>query len=86
MKYSKKDVKYTEGHGDSNEWCDKCRFYLKILSGQCRVVKGPINPGGWCMKYLIKIGLSASPTTYEASTNQPAQPGRGQTKMRGSNV
>lgn len=53
MKYTKSDVRYTDDHGKSSEQCSKCRFFL-TLTRMCQVVKGPIDPAGWCMKYLVK--------------------------------
>lgn len=53
LRYAKKSVKYTDGHGDSNEWCAKCLFFRPPQA--CRVVIGVIKPEGWCMKYIDKV-------------------------------
>jgi hypothetical protein len=48
--YAKKDVKYTDDHGDSPEQCSKCAWWLGDKT--CQVVVGKIKPEGWCMKYV----------------------------------
>ena len=46
-KKDKADVHYTPKAERHNERCERCRFFIAD-AGQCRRVKGAINPKGWC--------------------------------------
>ena len=48
LKYPKFAVRYTDDHGDSNEQCSKCEYYVKRT---CEIVMGTISPNGWCNKF-----------------------------------
>ena len=47
--FSKRDVGYTDDHGDSTEQCSKCEHFGEPSS--CEIVAGEISPQGWCRKY-----------------------------------
>ncbi|MDQ2865975.1 MAG: high-potential iron-sulfur protein [Candidatus Eremiobacteraeota bacterium] len=56
-KGSKAQFKYqSKPHG--NQRCSGCSLFLpsklKITSGACKVVAGPISPLGWCTAYSPK--------------------------------
>lgn len=48
-RYDKKAVEYTDDHGDSPEQCSKCHYYINQET--CRIVRGRINPEGWCNRF-----------------------------------
>ena len=54
--FSKHEVAYTDDHGSSPEQCSKCFYFIR--SGRCWIVRGPINPEGWCKKFMINTGSS----------------------------
>jgi hypothetical protein len=47
--YSKSEVRYIDNHGSSDEQCSKCVHYVNKTT--CEIVKGKINPAGWCDKF-----------------------------------
>jgi hypothetical protein len=52
LKFPKFAVRYTDDHGNSNEWCSKCDNWLGRRT--CKVVQSGssgISPNGWCNKY-----------------------------------
>jgi hypothetical protein len=54
-KHSKISVRYTDDHGDSNEWCAKCLYFIEMMTpNKCDLVFGSIDPDGWCMLYENK--------------------------------
>ena len=46
-KKDKPDVHYAAKAEKHGERCELCRFFI-ASAGQCRRVKGYINPKGWC--------------------------------------
>jgi hypothetical protein len=51
---------YTEAAPDPAKKCSVCAQYLAAPSanacGGCKVVKGPINPDGWCKLFTAAAG------------------------------
>jgi hypothetical protein len=48
---------YVERTMDAGKKCSGCNFYqgpAEGACGQCTVVKGPINPGGYCRLWVPK--------------------------------
>lgn len=51
-RFEKSQVDYTDDHGTSDEQCSKCQHIL--TKSTCEIVKGIINPDGWCRKFNRK--------------------------------
>jgi High potential iron-sulfur protein len=51
---------YTEVAPDASKKCTLCAQFVPAPSanacGSCKVVKGPINPEGWCKLFVAKAG------------------------------
>ena len=51
---------YTETAPDPAKKCNLCAQWVPAPSanacGTCKVVKGPINPEGWCKLFVAKAG------------------------------
>jgi hypothetical protein len=48
---------YVDTSTDPTKTCSKCQQFLEgppAACGTCKVVKGPINPGGNCKSFLAK--------------------------------
>lgn len=49
---------YVESAPDPSKTCDACAQWVPASSenacGGCKVVKGPINPKGWCKLFVAK--------------------------------
>lgn len=58
-KFTKKETRYTDDHGDSPEQCSKCGHYVSRT--ECRVLIGDIVPGGWCQKFWWPTGFKIKP-------------------------
>jgi hypothetical protein len=58
---TRKTFQYT-GHSPHNDkYCSICNFFIKPQGnahcGTCQVVKGPINPDGYCNSFIKKQSL-----------------------------
>lgn len=58
--FTKAEVKYSS-HGLPEEHCSICTHYANRTT--CKIVEGPIVPGGWCNKF--KIHSSMDRATYQ---------------------
>jgi hypothetical protein len=52
---------YKEASDSEKEYCGRCTYWIesdeKGQCGGCTLIKGPINYGGWCRKYLASPPL-----------------------------
>jgi hypothetical protein len=55
-KMSKADAKYT----DQSSGKDDCLLCMEFKIHRCRVVKGRINPNGWCSRFAAKDWVGTS--------------------------
>jgi len=50
--------KYVAQSPDTNKLCTNCQFWLVPKEGEfcggCQIIKGPINPDGYCNQWLQK--------------------------------
>ena len=51
-KYAKREVAYTDDHGDSDEQCSKCTYFRSPVT--CEIVAGQIKGEGWCQKFVSR--------------------------------
>ncbi len=54
---TRKSLQYVDKTPTVGKECDKCRFYQPKAPNQCgacQIVKGPINPGGYCKSWTVK--------------------------------
>jgi len=66
--FTKEEVKYTDTHGDSPEYCRKCG-HTGVMATQCRILVngGPINPDGWCQKFFYRTEIRFKPFMFRES-------------------
>jgi hypothetical protein len=55
---TRKTFQYTGHSPHTDKYCSLCNFFIKPQGnahcGTCQVVKGPINPGGYCNSFIKK--------------------------------
>ena len=39
---------------NNGQRCDACLQFVPGANGTCKVVEGPISPGGWCIAFAKK--------------------------------
>lgn len=51
-------LQYTSETPDPAKRCDNCALYQMpegdAACGGCQIIKGPIDPGGWCVSWVAK--------------------------------
>lgn len=49
---------YVAQSKEAEKWCHNCALYVEPKDGAqcggCQIIKGPINPDGWCMQWVAK--------------------------------
>lgn len=55
---TRKTFQYLGSSPNKDKFCSICNFYIKPQDdahcGTCQIVKGPINPGGYCNSFIKK--------------------------------
>ncbi len=50
--------KYVAQTPEEGKYCYNCALYTEPAEGAkcggCQIMKGPINPDGWCMQWVVK--------------------------------
>ncbi|MFM2154055.1 MAG: hypothetical protein RL199_2490 [Pseudomonadota bacterium] len=55
----RQQLKYVDQAPDAAKACSGCQFFQSKgpdVCGGCTLVKGPINPKGWCSSWVQKAG------------------------------
>jgi hypothetical protein len=51
-------LQYVAKSPDPEKWCDNCKFWMPPPSGEncgtCQLIKGPINPKGYCTSWFAR--------------------------------
>lgn len=56
---TRNSLNYVDASPDPTKLCSGCQLYVAAAEGACggcTVVKGPINPNGYCISWAKKLG------------------------------